>query len=95
MPKSRAKLREEQPFKIPPELERLMVPIDTVSTLAGNARRGDIEAIKESIRANGLYRAPVARKESGEILVNNHTYLAATELGATSPATTRASWPRS
>lgn len=83
MGKSKAAIAADQPHRISPELHRLLEPIDKVRPLEGNARRGDVEAIKESIAANGLYRAPIARRETGEILINNHTTLACRELGFT------------
>lgn len=82
--RTKAAIAADQPFTIAPELLKLdMTALDRVRPLEGNARRGDLDAIKDSIRANGLYRAPVARRETGEILINNHTTIAARELGAT------------
>lgn len=47
----------------------------------GNPRRGDIEAIKESLEGNGQYRPIVVRADTLEVLAGNHTLRAASELG--------------
>lgn len=45
-----------------------------------NARNGDIEAIAESLQANGQFR-PIVLAADGTILAGNHTYAAAMSLG--------------
>lgn len=54
------------------------VPLDDLTRYPGNARRGDVERIRESLRRNGQYRALVVRDNGGEltILAGNHTYAA-------------------
>jgi ParB-like chromosome segregation protein Spo0J len=47
----------------------------------GNPRRGDLEAIKDSLRRHGQYRPIVANRGTGEVLAGNHLLLAARELG--------------
>jgi ParB-like nuclease domain len=47
----------------------------------GNPRRGDLEAIKDSLRRHGQYRPIVANRRTGEVLAGNHVLLAARELG--------------
>jgi DNA modification methylase len=47
----------------------------------GNPRRGDLEAIKDSLRRHGQYRPIVANRRTGEVLAGNHVLLAACELG--------------
>jgi hypothetical protein len=64
------------------ELEKLMVPIDDVCPAPYNYNNGDIEAIKESIEVNGMYRPIYVQKETGDVLVGNHTWMACKELGA-------------
>jgi ParB-like chromosome segregation protein Spo0J len=49
-----------------------------------NPRRGNVEAIKELIAANGWYGAVIAQRSTGYILAGNHRYLAAREVGAES-----------
>jgi DNA modification methylase len=58
-----------------------MVPVDRITTHPDNARRGNIEVIRESIRTNGFYGACVVQRSTGRILVGNHRYLAAVEEG--------------
>lgn len=53
------------------------VPIDSVRPYPGNARRGSIPAIRESLRIHGQYRPIVVQESSTEILAGNHTWLAA------------------
>lgn len=49
-----------------------------------NPRRGDVAAIRKSIRKNGWYGVIVAQKSTGNILAGNHRYLAAKREGAKS-----------
>ncbi len=57
------------------------MPIRRLKPYATNARRGDVEAIAESLRVNGQYRPIVVRAETNEVLAGNHTLEAARELG--------------
>jgi ParB-like chromosome segregation protein Spo0J len=57
------------------------VPIKTLIPFDGNAREGDIGAIVESLKHLGQYRPVVARRETNQILVGNHTWRAAKHLG--------------
>lgn len=57
------------------------VPVDSVRPHPKNPRRGDVEAIKESIRANGFFGALVVQTATRHILVGNHRWRAAKELG--------------
>lgn len=54
------------------------IPLDRLAPFPGNARRGDIEAIRGSLRRNGQYRALVVRETDDQlvILAGNHTYAA-------------------
>jgi len=60
------------------------VPLDAIRTHPKNPRRGDIDAIAASIRANGFYGALVVQRSSGFILAGNHRFLAAKKLGFSS-----------
>lgn len=54
------------------------VPLEDFTPFPGNARRGNVETILDSLRANGQYR-PLTVRRQGEtltILAGNHTYLA-------------------
>ena len=66
---------------VPIEQDYEMVPVDRITTHPDNARRGNIEVIRESIRTNGFYGACVVQRSTGRILVGNHRYLAAVEEG--------------
>lgn len=57
-------------------------PLDRVRPHPRNPRRGDVAAIRRSIRANGWYGAVAAQKSTGYILAGNHRYLAARREGA-------------
>lgn len=57
------------------------VPVDDLVVYPGNARRGDIDKIARSLKANGQYRPLIVRRETNEILAGNHTYQAARQLG--------------
>ena len=58
-----------------------MVPVDRLLAHPDNARKGSLDTIRESIRANGFYGACVVQRSTGRILVGNHRYLAAVEEG--------------
>jgi hypothetical protein len=65
------------------------VPLDELSHFEGNAKRGDVESIRASIRRNGQYRSLVVRRiDSGPLIVlaGNHTMRA---LGAEGHETAR------
>ena len=66
---------------VPIELDYEMVPVDRLLTHPDNARRGNIEVIRESIRTNGFYGACVVQRSTGRILVGNHRYMAGVEEG--------------
>lgn len=57
------------------------VPIDTLNTHPDNARVGSVSTIVESIKTNGFFGAVVAQTSTRNILVGNHRYLAAVEVG--------------
>jgi site-specific DNA-methyltransferase (adenine-specific) len=57
-------------------IETRQVPLDELTPFPGNAKRGDIETIRESIRRNGQYRSLVVRRiDNGPLIVlaGNHT----------------------
>lgn len=57
------------------------VPVGEIDPHPENANRGDLDAIKESIRINGYYAPILVQSSTGYILAGNHRYRAATELG--------------
>ena len=68
---------------VPIEQDYEMVPVDRITTHPDNARRGNMEVIRESIRANGFYGVCVVQRSTARILVGNHRYRAAIEEGLT------------
>ncbi|MFD3452766.1 ParB/RepB/Spo0J family partition protein [Streptomyces sp. NPDC058691] len=74
------------PARIPESLLPLVVPIDDLVAYYRNPRTGDLDAISESLRVHGQYKAIVVNRgtHSGrpnEILAGNHTWAAAKQLG--------------
>lgn len=68
-------------MRIPETIASMAVPVSELRPYQGNPRRGDIEAIKESLETNGQYRPLVANRRTGEVLAGNHTLQAAKALG--------------
>jgi len=65
------------------EVVRLGGDEDALREHPQNPRRGDVEAIDESIRVSGWYGAIVAQRSTGYILAGNHRFRAAVARGAT------------
>jgi DNA modification methylase len=63
------------------ERRSAIVPIESLTPYDGNARRGDVELLKGSLKHHGQYRDIVVQESTGQILAGNHTWLAAKELG--------------
>ena len=57
-----------------------MTPISELRFYPGNARRGDIDLIAESLSKLGQYK-PIVINKDGTILAGNHTVMAAQRLG--------------
>jgi len=57
------------------------VPVDSLEPHPENARQGDIGAISESLRINGIYRPLIAQESSNLILKGNNTWQAVKSLG--------------
>jgi len=58
-----------------------MTPLASLRPHPRNPRRGDLEAIKQSLSHHGQYRPIVANGRTGEVLAGNHVFRAARELG--------------
>ena len=58
------------------------IPVSELTPHPDNANIGDVEAIKQSIRVNGFYSPIIAQASTGYIIVGNHRFRAAQELGA-------------
>lgn len=70
-------------------LRTATVPLDELTPYPGNARRGDVDAVRASLRRNGQYRSLVVREiPHGPLIVlaGNHTMAA---LAAEGHATAR------
>jgi len=66
-------------------VETREVPLDELAPFPGNAKRGDVEGIRKSLRRNGQYRSLVVRQvENGPLVVlaGNHTMRALSAEGA-------------
>jgi hypothetical protein len=63
------------------ELSVIYVNVDEIDPHPDNANKGDLDAIKESIRVNGYYAPIVVQSSTGYILAGNHRYRAAKDLG--------------
>jgi ParB-like chromosome segregation protein Spo0J len=72
------------------ELVRLATPIAGLEPYPGNARKGNVDAIVESLEAHGQYRPIVVRRteDGGQVLAGNHTLAAAGRMGWTHIAAT-------
>lgn len=57
------------------------VPVDSLEPHPENARQGDVGAISESLRVNGIYRPLLVQKSSNLILKGNNTWQAVKALG--------------
>ncbi len=70
-----------QTTTVAPTLAHLTVPITSLRPHPRNPRRGNLEAVKESLLHHGQYRPIVANQRTGEVLAGNHVLRAAGELG--------------
>lgn len=50
-----------------------VVAVDTLEEYPGNPRRGDVDAIRESIRANGVIGSIIVQTGTRRVLSGNHT----------------------
>lgn len=66
--------------KIAPDLAPLARPIDQLSSLANNPRKGDVEAVMRSYDTFGQ-RKPIVARRDGTVLAGNHQLAAARRLG--------------
>jgi len=64
-------------------MEIVEVGVGAITPHPKNARQGDVSRIVESIKANGFFTPLVVQKSTNFILVGNHRYKAACELGMT------------
>ena len=67
-----------------PEIDPMMVvvvPLGELHLDPQNARKGNVQAIAESLKEFGQHRAIIAQRSTGRIISGNHTFLAAQSLG--------------
>lgn len=69
--------------RIPPELQPLLVDLDTITQHPRNPNNGDTDAIVESILTVGYTGPIIVQKSTGYIVAGNHRYAAMLELGET------------
>lgn len=62
------------------DLQSLATPIERLSLLPGNPRRGDVDALAASLGKFGQ-RKPIVARRDGTVIAGNHTLLAARRLG--------------
>lgn len=60
-----------------------LVPVDALRPHPDNPRKGNVEAIRASLEANGFYGTVIVQKSTGYVLAGNHRLMAAREAGAT------------
>jgi hypothetical protein len=60
-----------------------LVPIDSLIPHPDNPRKGNLDAVVESIQSNGFYGSLVVQKSTRHILVGNHRWEALSILGYT------------
>ena len=68
-----------------PALTTTRVPLDTLERWPGNARRGIVSGIKESMRVNGVFQPLIVQKSTNRIIAGNHRFDALTELHEEQP----------
>lgn len=72
-----------------PDLQPFAISLSNLSTLPGNPRKGDVQAVARSLKRFGQHRPLVAKlvdptkpdEKYGVVIAGNHTFLAARELG--------------
>lgn len=64
-----------------PEVAQQTRPVDELNLYPGNARRGNVEDIADSLVRNGQYKPIIVNSPGDVVLVGNHTLQAARSLG--------------
>ena len=65
------------------EMNVVSVAMHELKTDSRNARKGNVQAIADSLKEFGQHRAVVVQRSTGKIIAGNHTFLAAQALGWT------------
>lgn len=66
---------------MPSKIRSARVKVEDLKTYPGNARRGDLDVIKESLETHGQYRSIVVQESTGYVLAGNHTWMGMKDLG--------------
>lgn len=64
-------------------VKQFLVDIDSVQEYPDNPRRGDVDALVDSIRVNGFYTVALAQRSTGYLVMGNHRRKALLKMGAT------------
>ena len=64
-----------------PKVAYELVKVERLVPHPENPRRGNVDAVVESIRTNGFYGALVVQRSTRHVLAGNHRLLAARQLG--------------
>lgn len=73
------------PPKTKPELATTTVALADLKHWPGNARRGVVSKIKESMITNGIFQPLIVQKSTMQVIAGNHRLLALTELHQDDP----------
>lgn len=63
-----------------PDLQTTRVKLDSLEQWPGNARRGVVAGVKESMRVNGVFQPLIVQKSTNRIIAGNHRWEALREL---------------
>lgn len=66
-------------------LDITYVPITELHLWPGNARQGDVERIKKSMKTHGVFNPLIVQKSTGKVMIGNHRLMALTELHEENP----------
>lgn len=67
------------------QLDITYVPLNQLEEWPGNARVGDVERIKNSMKAHGVFNPLVVQKSTGRVMIGNHRLAALRELHEEDP----------
>ena len=65
------------------EVRQHLVPIDSVEEWPDNPRKGDLDALVDSILTNGFYTICAAQSSTSRLVIGNHRRKALKRIGAT------------
>lgn len=69
------------------QLGIIYVPVSELEEWPGNARVGDVERIKNSMKAHGVFNPLIVQKSTNRVMIGNHRLAALRELHDEDPAT--------